>query len=263
MLLTINGEADNGKDYVADYLCKNLDLVKISLADPMKRFVRQLFGFPADNLWGASEKRNELLDAQPLWNAAFTQLHTMHQFTAAVVSESLGPDVRARAFDGLQTWFTTLRRQNPEKLSARVVLQTLGTEWGRETYPNLWIDYLFNVQLPLLAQGYSYRYDLGVILNDGLEDGERHVRRGICIPDQRFENELEAFESRGGTTLRVRRLSRVRRDGGNTGITGHKSELEQRGIPDERFSKVFNFEEGLDHVNAQLDEWLKPICGVI
>lgn len=251
MLLTINGEADNGKDYVADWLCAQLGLVKISLADPMKRFVRQLFGFQSENLWGPSEKRNELVDAQPMWNAAFTQLHTLHQFTAAVVPENLGPDIRAKAFTGLQNWFTALRQQNPDKISARIILQTLGTEWGRETYPDLWIDYLFNVQLPLLAEGYDYRPDLGVRLNE--ERGE--IKNGICIPDQRFGNELIACEARGGYSIRVRRLSRVKRDGSNVGISGHKSELEQRGIPDDRFNTVFEFPEGLEHVNSMLQEW--------
>lgn len=257
MLITVNGEADNGKDYVADWLCNRFGLVKIALADPMKRFARMLFGFPAENLWGPSEKRNELLDATPLWNTAFMQLHTMHQFTSAVVPESLGVDVRVKAFEGLQNWFTNLRRQNPEKLSARITLQTLGTEWGREVNPKMWIEYLFGVQLPLLVQGYPYTAELGVRTN--LEPEE--PKNGICIPDQRFINELEAGEERGGVSLRVRRLSRVKNDGTNVGIQGHKSEQEQKGIPDGRFTKVFDFPEGLEIVNQMLEQWATETYG--
>src|SRR6185369_1818500 len=99
------------------------DLLKISFADPMKRFARQLFGFPVDNLWGPSEKRNELLPAPPLWDRAFQQLHIMHQFTSAVFPEHLGIDTRVKAFDGLQKWFSDLRRNHQEHLSARIVLQ--------------------------------------------------------------------------------------------------------------------------------------------
>lgn len=251
MLLTVNGEADNGKDYVADWCAREFNLVKIALADPMKRFARMLFGFSVENLWGPSEKRNEMLDAVPIWNAAFMQLHTLHQFTAAVVPENLGVDIRVRAFDGLQSWFTGLRKQHPEKLSARIVLQTLGTEWGREMHRDMWIDYLFGVQLPLLAEGYPYTPELGVRTNLDKEP----LKNGIVIPDQRFINELLASEARGGFSLRVRRLSRVKADNSNVGIQGHQSEQEQRGIPDARFGHVFNFPEGLEIVDQMLKDW--------
>lgn len=251
MLLTVNGEADNGKDFVADWCSERFGLVKIAFADPMKRFVRQLFGLDYVHLWGPSEKRNELLPAGPIWSMALSQLHTMHQFTAAVVPESLGPDVRAKAFAGLQDWFTTLRRQYGDEISARIILQTLGTEWGREVDPKMWLNYLFGNQLPLLAQGFDYVDCLGVRTN--VEPGT--PKNGICIPDQRFVNELEESELRGGYSIRARRLSRVRKDSSNIGLSGHKSELEQRGIPDERFNKVFNFEEGLDLGRAQLEAW--------
>lgn len=251
MLLTINGEADNGKDYVADWCAREFDLVKIALADPMKRFAQQLFGIPLKNLWGPSGNRNEVLDAVPLWNTAFMRLPMMHQFTAAVVPESLGLDIRLKAFSGLQTWFTNLRKQYPNELSARVLLQTLGTEWGRDTSPTLWSDYLFNVQLPLLAQGYPYAPELGVRKN--VEPGP--PKKGIVIPDQRFANELDASEARGGYSIRVRRLSRVKDDGSNIGLQGHRSEQEQKGIPDSRFSHVFNFPEGLETVNEMLRSW--------
>lgn len=251
MLITINGEADNGKDYVADWLSNRFNLVKIALADPMKRFARQLFGFQVENLWGPSEKRNEILDAAPIWSTALQQLHVMHQFVVAVVPETLGVSARVRAFDGIQSWFTGLRRQYQEQISARVVLQTLGTEWGREVHQSLWVDYLFNVQLPLLVQGYPYTAELGVRRNLDAEV----PRNGIVVPDQRFTNELEAGRARGGFAIRIRRLSRVRRDSSNVGIQGHKSELEQRGVDDAQFNRVFEFEEGLERVNSALEEW--------
>jgi len=257
MLLTVNGEADNGKDYVADWCAQRLGLVKIAFADPMKRFVRQLFGVPFDNLWGPSSKREETLDAVPLWATAWAQMHILHQFTARVVPESLGPDVRARAFDGLHRWFTQLQKQYSEKISARIILQTLGTEWGREVYPDMWVDYLFDVQLPLLVQGYVYEADLGVRTN--IEPGT--PKNGIVIPDQRFINELDKSEARGGYSLRTRRLSRVKQDNSNVGLQGHRSEQEQRGIPDSRFSKVFNFPEGLDIVNKMLEDWAVGFAG--
>lgn len=251
MLLTVNGEADNGKDYVADWCAARFRLVKIAFADPMKRFVRQLFSISTENLWGPSSKREEVLDAGPLWNTAWSRMHILHQFTAAVVPEKMGIDMRARAFNGLQQWVTQLREKYPEKISARIILQTLGTEWGRDVNPDMWVDYLYDVQLPLLSQGFLYTPELGIRLNIEPEE----PKTGICVPDQRFVNELDKSETRGGYSLRTRRLSRVKTDNSNVGLQGHRSEQEQRGIPDSRFNKVFNFPEGLEIVDQMLDDW--------
>lgn len=49
----------SGKDVVADILMAERNFAKVALADPMKRFCRELFGFTDEQLWGASEKRNE------------------------------------------------------------------------------------------------------------------------------------------------------------------------------------------------------------
>ncbi len=251
MLLTINGEADNGKDYTADWCATKFNLVKIAFADPMKRFCRHLFGLTVENLWGPSEKRNEELDAAPMWKLAYSQAHLPLVFAGVMVPESLGPDVRAKAFKGILEWFTALRNQCGLKLSARLALQTLGTEWGRHVSETIWSDYLFNVQLPLLAEGYRYTPQAGIITGIDPES----PKNGIVIPDQRFSNELKVCKERGGYNIRVRRLSRVKKDNTNVGIQGHQSEQEQRGIPDSAFNQVFNFEEGLDKVDATLEAW--------
>jgi hypothetical protein len=251
MLITINGEADNGKDFVADWLCERFNLVKIGLADPIKRFLRHLFGFPVENLWGPSSVRNEEIDATPLWRTALSQLHTMHEFTVAIIPQSYGLDLRAQAFLGLQNWFTQLRKSYPEKLSARVALQTLGTEWGRTMHPDIWINYLFDKQLMHLAKGYVYTPTGGI--QEHL--GPQEVKDGICIPDQRFQNELDAAIGKGAYTIRVRRLSRHREKRSNVGISGHVSETEQRKITDQEFNKVFEFPEGLDAVRQMLWVW--------
>ena len=40
---------------------------------------------------------------------------------------------------------------------------------------------------------------------------------------------------------------------GNVGVTGHKSELDQREIGDHKFDLVLRLEEGLDKVKTTLD----------
>lgn len=46
MLIGISGKAGTGKDTVADHLCNHHNFVKYSLADPIKRGICTMLGFP-------------------------------------------------------------------------------------------------------------------------------------------------------------------------------------------------------------------------
>ncbi len=62
MIIGILGKAGSGKDTVADMLVNNHNLVKISFADPIKRFCMDVFDFSEEQLWGPSEFRNKIDD---------------------------------------------------------------------------------------------------------------------------------------------------------------------------------------------------------
>lgn len=64
-LIGLTGRAGSGKDTVADILVARHGFKKIALADPMKRFCQEIFGFTVEQLWGPSEKRNE---PDPRWD---------------------------------------------------------------------------------------------------------------------------------------------------------------------------------------------------
>lgn len=51
--------AGSGKDTIAEQLVSKHGFVSVALADPMKRFCMEVFGFTDEQLWGPSEKRNE------------------------------------------------------------------------------------------------------------------------------------------------------------------------------------------------------------
>ncbi len=57
MIIGVSGKAGTGKDTFADALA-DLGFVKISQADPMKRFCREVLGFTDEELWGPSSARN-------------------------------------------------------------------------------------------------------------------------------------------------------------------------------------------------------------
>lgn len=59
-IIAIHGKAGSGKDTVADYLCKTYGYYKASLAEPLKEFCRDVFGFSEQQLYGSSSYRNTI-----------------------------------------------------------------------------------------------------------------------------------------------------------------------------------------------------------
>jgi hypothetical protein len=92
-------------------------------------------------------------------------------------------------------------RADGELLTPRYALQTLGTEWGRNCYPNIWVDY-------------------------GVRRAAQHLEKDprclVVFTDCRFTNEAEAIRSAGGDVLFI-----SRREAGLKGAAGvHSSEQE-------------------------------------
>ncbi len=91
-------------------------------------------------------------------------------------------------------------------LTPRYALQTLGTQWGRACYENVWIDYAIRTAQERLADEWPY----------------------VVIPDVRFANELAAIKAAGGRVFRIERQG--------AGLTGeaaqHVSETEQNSFAD-------------------------------
>ena len=65
------------------------------------------------------------------------------------------------------------------RITPRVMMQTLGTEWGRSLLPDLWLR----------------------VWQHELDDGA-HV---VTVPDIRFDNEAELIRSLGGTIIHIQR----------------------------------------------------------
>jgi hypothetical protein len=128
VIIGLSGQARVGKDTFADYLVRNYRFYKIGLADPMKRFCKEIFDFTDEQLYG--DKRD-------------------------------APDpryVRRVVIDG--------PNQMIEWLTPRYALQTLGTEWGRHCHNNVWIDYGLKMATTLLAGYATYTEKDGIILHE-------------------------------------------------------------------------------------------------
>ena len=59
MIVAVSGVAGSGKDTFSDYLVVDHGFCRLALADPLKRFCQEVFGFTDRQLWGPSEARSE------------------------------------------------------------------------------------------------------------------------------------------------------------------------------------------------------------
>lgn len=267
-------QAGVGKDEVARSMAEHLGCAIVSLADPMKRLALAVFAFSQEQLWGPSDKRNEVDErygvVQPLpgrditpppsaWLSAWDRL----EFVGPGWLTSLGLDDRVH-MAGLRRWFVMLALESAgldprlvplghrKPTSARRVLQTLGTEWGRRQREDLWVDYMIRVAERLTTEDVAYDRAAGVF--------QMNVRRraaGVIVPDVRFSNEGRAIRARGGKIVCVERPC--------VGLTGEAASHEsERGIQadlidgivlnddtlEELHRRARNLADVLDHVES-------------
>lgn len=170
-IIGLVGQAGSGKDTTAS-LIKDLAGERVhlmALADPLKIFLMEVFGWTEEQLWGPSYLRD--------------------------VPDSRFPRRTVEKYEGEAIYTET------EYLTPRYALQTLGTEWGRNCYKNVWVDYAMREAKDILE--YSYK-DL------------------VVIADCRFVNEAKAIKEGGGVVWRIARPGSQ-----TTKLAGHSSETEQ------------------------------------
>lgn len=243
-IIGLLGPAGSGKDLVGDWMV-NKGFVKIAFADPMKRFVMKMFGIDQERLWGPSDKRNESFPVDDIW--WFEAIGHLGKAAEEILNNVLTESNRVTGYLKLHEWMTTLRSTYRDKISARVILQTLGTEWGREIDPLMWARYAHKIARDLKNLGDNAAYTQ----YEGVVAIPRGGLVGVVIPDHRFFNEVQCTHENGGFVFRLRRLSME--NAPTVGIEGHKSEAEQKGLADDLFDVVFNFPEGIDKVHELLE----------
>jgi hypothetical protein len=108
--------------------------------------------------------------------------------------------------------------------SPRQMLQSLGTEWGRESvHPEIWIKIAMCRATPHLAVG-----------------------RSVVITDVRFDNEAQAVVNAGGEVWRVVRPGWRCLD---ETTAGHKSEV---GVSEHLITRTIDNSGSLDDLRSQL-----------
>lgn len=203
MIIGLSGKARSGKDTVGRFLVQDSCFETIALAEPMKEFCREVFRFTEAQLHGDDKEVVDKRYCHQLGTNLEEWACAQQRFEAAATPwlNRIGL-LRASDIDALCEWFEALRdghdcaRQTP-----RNALQTLGTEFGRVCFEDVWVRYALNVARE--RQSFTNC-------------------SGVAITDVRFENERDAIRAAGGKVWRI-----VRPSAGLTGAAGaHASENE-------------------------------------
>lgn len=120
-IIAFSGKLGSGKDTAAKFLVEK-GYTPIAFADPLKRFIQEVYGFNDQQLWGPSEYRT-----QPSiipYSGVCAQCHQRCELQKS------------------RYWCGRCRRVYPAYLDPRTALVTLGTEWGRTMNESTWTDYL-------------------------------------------------------------------------------------------------------------------------
>jgi len=139
-------------------------------------------------------------------------------------------------------------------LSPRIAMQTIGSEWGRNCYPETWTKYLERATRQIL-DGASYTPIRGIYH----EPGKQPSYAGIIISDCRFQNELDVVRRLQGYVVRLKRANVTESKSKQLGIGSHDSEMEQLTIPDSDLDFVIEVPEGIPNFHVAIDEFIKKL----
>jgi hypothetical protein len=267
-IVGVTGQSRAGKDVVAARLVEKHGYVQLALADPIKRFGLNVFGFDVIQLWGAGKNlfdpmftecniRATGATFEPGSNPAMVKQHCSIGWAGAAVRlaeegpefvlELVTPEEEEEALEKLFFWFASLGHHYPE-LSPRICLQHLGTEWGREAIsPDIWIDKLLE-DAGYALSGCTYARETGLSHAVKLVDPPI----GVVVSDVRFTNELAKIREVGGKIIKVARKSTDKK-AKTLGIAGHASEAEQAGFTEDMFDCLLTNDKSIQDLNSAVD----------
>ena len=144
-----------------------------------------------------------------------------------------------------------------DMLSLKVVAAKRPTELRKN--PDCWLRYAYDVVIPAIKDGSAYSQVNGLRARVGAWALLKSDPTGVVIPDNRFKNEVSFGRSREAIMLRLRRVGK---DGViEGGAANHRSEMEQKEIPDSEFFGVLDVPEGLEKYYETIDQFLKTLPG--
>ncbi len=249
-------ESGHGKNFCGEYLEREFGFTSAAFADHLKRLCNAVFKeFTEQALWGEASLRNKEVEVD--WQIAEARL-TWSIDDWVDWLDNLSISEKASYKQIVESWFKDLKfRVGGGKVSPRIALQLLGTEYGRHFKEDIWVSFLLTQMKPEIENGSHYLPAVGLI---DLMDGGNKVPppKGLVITDCRFENEIHGIQWHGGYVVKVVRksLKGKENEAEAAGIRNHASEAEMRGIPDEAFDLILEMDDGPENVYPQLKKMM-------
>lgn len=232
-LIAMCGHAGCGKDTAADHLESKYGFEKLALSKPIKKFGERVFDFSSKQLYGPSACRNAIDERYYDSNAWDMAENRMMTFGPTWV-QSVVPDHSPKDYHSLVRWFDELKADFfSSGLSPRIMLQRLGTEWGRNIDKDIWSKAAIRTARSL----------------------EKCV-----ITDVRFFNEVGIITKAGGKVIRIHR-DETDDAASLIGIGNHSSEAELIMLPDDMFDVVMNNNKSLSDFIDSVDNVEKILFG--
>jgi hypothetical protein len=294
-IIMLVGEKNSGKNSVADIICRcRPGSVQVAIADPMKKFCMEIFGFTEEQLWGPSELRSApdpRFDDVQAWREAEARLqydriagNFCYQLGLESALDSLqtywrnlvfGEHLTSTAPNGTQLKYPVLSYEIDgffvnmgnratttvtKRLEPRAPLIKLGTEWARKHCgrPNLWNDRVMAIASKLLGGGHTYSRTEGLKGAEGAPPAN-----WVVITDGRVPQEPVSVKQAGGLVVKV-----VNPDGAEPSAETHETERIDL-IPANRFdARLVNHKgHGLEVLESTVRRMMDDLegaysCGV-
>lgn len=244
--------AGAGKDAAADRLVEAHKFVRIGLADPLKRICQDVFQFTDEQLWGPSSAR-EAVDkryprgAQEYRDSAENEERSERAALMDDDQESAAQHRRLAEGYAKEGW-----------LSPRVALQTLGTEWGRWCYPDVWMEYALRVAKRLEVGDCYYDQKSGLRTSSSFGSAiSPHI--SAVFSDVRFYNEFKLIRKAGGKLIRIKRDAKQPLP--DLLNSEHPSETQLITVGDDHFDYVIDNNGSLSTLAVRVDRMMDVFTG--
>lgn len=201
-LVGLAGRKKHGKNAVADWLFAEKGYTQLAFADPLKQLVREVFEVPSKYLWGGSDLRETELD-----------LDGKYWITRHQTVDAMAPQLRlmfgkhcADPIPALHLLIDSL--SGLPTMTPRLLLQAVGTDWGKALWPDVWVEQTFRTINQLAEGGFVYEERKGLV-------GTSHTKpvTKIVLTDVRFpKDEGRQLLQRGGLLLWVDASRRIHQD---------------------------------------------------
>lgn len=254
-IIMLKGQAGVGKDTVAALIQRqDQRIISLAMADPIKRLAYKMFDIPYNYLWGDSIQRSKPIEGFEVGvvNNVVSKVESdVVNITRVIASEDPVTYSIFNPMDTLTKYVSDLKNYvKSNSVTTRYILQTLGTEWGRnKVHQDLWVLYAISTINKLLVGGLDYTPQKGLVYNK-----PSYYNAGL-ITDGRFRNEVLKAKNIGCTILHISRSTELSQLAKQSGVPGHQSEMELETIPDYWADYVLENND-IDHTELNVRSFL-------